>query len=200
VAVPRNSELKLYGRPGETSSEFAARCDIAAQDRADEETGKLRAKYEAKIAAARKRLEKAGNRVSQLEADVSGSRQDEVMGGAETLIDILTGRSSTRAASQAARRRSATRDREARLETAKRTALSERDAMAELDAELSAEVEDIDRRWAAAAEQVDQIEVGLEKSDIHLDQMVLVWIPAQRVANAHMRSRMVTMPSSSPSP
>ena len=72
--------------------------------------------------------------------------------------------------------------------------------MAELDAELAAEVEEIDRRWAAVAEQVDQIEVGLEKSDIHLDQMVLVWIPTQRVAKAHMRSRMVTMPSSSPSP
>ena len=200
LAVLRNTELKLYGRPGEASSEFAARCDAAAQDRADEETGKLRARYEAKIAAARKRWQKAGNRVSQLEADVSGSRQDEVMGGAETLIDILTGRASTRAASQAARRRSATRDREARLETAERTALSERDAMAELDAELAAEVEEIDRRWAEAAEQVDQIEVGLEKSDIHLDQMVLVWIPTQRVAKAHMRSRMVTMPSSSPSP
>ncbi len=138
--------------------------------------------------------------MSELEADVSGSRQDEVMGGAETLIDILTGRASTRAASQAARRRSATRDREARLETAERAALSERDAMAELDAELSAEVEEIDRRWAETAERVDHVEVRLEKSDIHVDPMVLVWIPTQRVAKAHIRSRMVTMPSSSPSP
>jgi hypothetical protein len=200
LAVPRNAELRLYGRPGETAAEFAARCDTAAQDRADEETGKLRAKYRAKMAAARERFEKAESRAAQLETDVSESRQDEVMGGAGTLIDILTGRASTRAAGQAARRRSATRQREARLETAKQTALSEADAIADLDAELAAEVEEIDRRWAEVAERVDQVEVGLEKSDIHVDQMALVWIPAQRVASAHMRSRMVTIPSSSPSP
>jgi hypothetical protein len=182
LVVPRNAELKLYGRPGETPAEFAARCDAAAQDRADEETGKLRTKYRAKLAAARERFEKAESRAAQLEADVSESRQDEVMGGAGTLIDILTGRASTRAASQAARRRSATRQREARLETAKQTALSEADAIADLDAELAAEVEEIDRRWAEVAERVDQVEVGLEKSDIHVDQMALVWIPAQRVA------------------
>ena len=177
LAVPYNADLKLYGRPGEGAAEFAARCDAAAQDRADEETAKLRTRYEAKIEAARKRFEKAESRVSELEADVSGSRQDEVMSGAETLIDIFTGRASTRSASQAARRRSETRQQEGRLETAKQSALSGRDAMAELDAELATEVDEIDRRWAAVAERVEQLEVRLEKSDIHVDQMALLWLP-----------------------
>ncbi|MBA2337211.1 MAG: ATP-binding protein [Acidimicrobiia bacterium] len=177
LQVPANPELGIYGRPGETAEAFAARCDAAARERADEETAKLRDKYTTKIDAARKRFEKADRRVNELQADVSGSRQEEVMSGAETLINILTGRGTSRAAGKAARNRSSTRQREARLDSAKETALSEWDAMAELDAELAAEVEDIDRRWSEAADHVEHLEVRLEKSDIHLDELVLLWLP-----------------------
>jgi len=177
MQVPANAELEVYGRPGETAEDFAARRDAAARAMADAETAKLRDKHAAKIAAARKRFETADRRVSELETDVSGSRGEEVMSGAETLINILTGKRSSRSASTAARKRRETREREARLDTAKDAALSGWDAMAALDADLATEVDEIDRRWAEIGDRVEQLEVRLKKTDIHLDQMVLVWLP-----------------------
>ena len=172
-----NHALELYGRPGETGEEFAARCDGAAQAKADAETAKLRDKYVTKLAAAKKRFETADRKVGELEAQVSAQRQDEVMSGAETLIDFLTGRGSTRSANRAARNRSETREREAKLDAAKQTAASESGAMAALDAELAAEIAEIDSRWSGIAGQVEQVDVRLEKGDIHLDRMTLVWLP-----------------------
>ena len=51
--------LKVFGRPGETPEAFAQRCHAAADAKADDETAKLRDKYETKVqtpaAAARRR-------------------------------------------------------------------------------------------------------------------------------------------------
>ena len=37
LEIPANTDLKLYGRPGESADEFAARCTAFADERADEE-------------------------------------------------------------------------------------------------------------------------------------------------------------------
>src|SRR5262249_24535747 len=48
IELPANTDLKLYGRPGESATDFAARCDKASDDAAAAEIAKLREKYETK--------------------------------------------------------------------------------------------------------------------------------------------------------
>ena len=46
ITIFKNAELKLYSRAGELEQDFLARCDEVAQTRADEQSAKLRDKYE----------------------------------------------------------------------------------------------------------------------------------------------------------
>ena len=179
LTITRNAVLKLYSRPGETDDEFAARCDAAARDGADAETAKLRDKYEAKIAAVRKRFEAAQRRVAELEVDIQGSRQNELLEGAGTLIGILTGRRSTRSVTGSMRRRQTTLGKEQRLESAQEKATSEWDDMAALEAELTEELEEINDRWEATADEIEDVEIGLEKTDIHVAELALLWLPSE---------------------
>ena len=67
-----------------------------------------------------------------------------------------------------------------RLESA-RNRLGERvDAVEDLEEELADAILEIDERWQEAAEDVAPLEVGLEKTDIQVDQVALVWIPRGR--------------------
>ena len=49
--------------------------------------------------------------------------------------------------------------------------------LADLEADLAEELVEIDDRWAAAAADVTTLEVGLEKTDITVDEVVLLWVP-----------------------
>ena len=57
MELPVNRELKLYGRPGESAEDFAARCRQVADERADAEVAKLRDKYEAKATKLRNQID-----------------------------------------------------------------------------------------------------------------------------------------------
>ena len=76
-----------------------------------------------------------------------------------------------------ARNRSATRSKEARLRTAQAKADDKYAEMQELEADLVEELEEINDRWEEKGEQIDQVEVGLEKSDIQIIETALVWLP-----------------------
>jgi hypothetical protein len=178
LAIRRNAALKLYSRPGESDEEFAARCDAAARDAADAEAAKLRGKYEAKIAAVRKRFDAAQRRVAELEVDIQGSRQNELLEGAGALMGILTGRRSTRSVTGSMRRRQSTRSKEQRLATAQEKATTEWDEMAALETELTEELEEINDRWETTADEIEDLEIGLEKTDIHVDDVALLWLPS----------------------
>jgi hypothetical protein len=47
----------------------------------------------------------------------------------------------------------------------------------ELEAELAQEVTDIDANWMAKAKNVAALKVSLERTDVKVTQLALVWIP-----------------------
>jgi hypothetical protein len=178
VIVYRNTHLKLYSRVGEDESAFLARTDQAAQDRADGETAKLRDKYETKLRRAQDRMEAAERRAEEIRVDIEGARQSDFIDQAGALINILTGRGSTRSVTGSSRRRAARRSKEQRLETAEAKVGDLADAMIELDQELREELTEINDRWEDAGADIEELEVGLEKSDIHVTDVGLIWVPS----------------------
>ena len=50
-------------------------------------------------------------------------------------------------------------------------------AIEELDGEVIAEIEDIDLEWDDKMEAIEQVEISLEKSDVTVDDLQVVWIP-----------------------
>jgi hypothetical protein len=177
VEILRNAELKLYSRIGETAEEFAARCEAAAEEEADKEIATIRDRFEGKAEDIRERIEEANRKVDAAALDVDTRRQEEMASGAGTLIGVLLGRKSTSSMSTAASKRSMTRKAEQRLETARAKVTDEIEDLGQLEEDLLEEVGEIRSEWADKAAGVETLEIGLEKSDISLDQMTLVWVP-----------------------
>ncbi|MDF2750124.1 MAG: hypothetical protein K0T00_1300, partial [Gaiellaceae bacterium] len=50
-------------------------------------------------------------------------------------------------------------------------------SLEELEQEILDEVAEIDAEWEAKAEEIDPVEVRLEKSDVRLVELALVWVP-----------------------
>ncbi|MDJ0664186.1 MAG: hypothetical protein QNJ75_06470 [Acidimicrobiia bacterium] len=179
ITIFKNADLKLYSRVGESEQDFLTRCDEVAQERADEESAKLRDKYERRFKTLRDQAAAAERRAEELEVDLAGSKQREIIDGASSVINILLGRRSTRSVTGTARNRSATRSKEARLRTAQAKADDKYAALADLEAELVEEFEEINDRWEERGETVTPMEVGLEKADIQVIELSLLWLPIE---------------------
>jgi hypothetical protein len=178
VTVSKNPALKLYSRVGESPEEFAARCRAAAEDAADAETAALRKKHETKIDRVKDQLAAAEARMRELETDVSTRRQAEVVSGAGDLLGaLLGGRRRTSGLSRAASRRAQTKRTEERLDTAAAKVADKQSELEELEDELAAEITDIAGRWEQAAATVEPVEIPLEKTDVRVEPLVLVWVP-----------------------
>ena len=174
----KNDALKVHGRPGESEAAFRERCVAAAEDRADAEAEKLRDRYEAKLATARRRLADAERRVDQLDVDVGQRRQQELVSGAgEVLSMFLGGRRRVRSLSGMSSRRSRTVRAEARLRGAVEKAEDQQQIIEGLEQELAEELDEIWQRWKDVAGDVSDFEIGLERSDVELDRMTLFWAP-----------------------
>jgi hypothetical protein len=182
LALHRNPELKLVSRPEETRDQFIARCQAVAENRADEEAATVRAKLEQKRDTIEAALAKAQDRVAEIEATLSSRRQSQLIDiGASVLGGLLGGRSRTRQLASAARRLSSRQGRsasgEARLDSARNRAAEEADELHDLELEVSKTMMDIDQAWSTRAAAIEELAVPLEKADVTVEELMLVWLP-----------------------
>jgi hypothetical protein len=180
VEVFKNADLKLYSRIGESRQDFAKRCAAAAEDQADAAIAKLKDRYETKIKRVKGQLIAAERRVRELETDVQGRRQGELLSGAGDLISVfLGGRRRSGGISRAARRRSETARTRERLQTAEQKMGDKYTELEIIEDDLTEDVLEITDKWDGVAESLETVEIGLEKTDISIDEVAVVWIPIE---------------------
>ena len=178
VTVCKNAELKLHSRVDESRKEFEDRCQSQATERADADIAALTDKYRSRVRTAQDAIRKAEHRVRELESDVDARRQSEMLSGAGDLLGaILGGRRRSTGLRQAASRRNQTRRTEERLETATDRLQMGRDDLCELENDLARDVEDITVEWEAAAGRIEELAIGLERSDVRVEPLKLLWLP-----------------------
>ncbi|MDJ0496515.1 MAG: ATP-binding protein [Acidimicrobiia bacterium] len=177
ITIFKNAALKMYSRAEEAEEAFRTRCDMAAQEKADAEAAKLRDRYERRFTTLRNQIAAAERRAEEIAVDLQGARQQEIIEGAGSVINILLGRRSTRSVTGSARNRRTTRSKETRLRTAQAKADDKYAELQDLEADLVEELEEINDRWENRGEEIEQVEVGLEKSDIQIAETALVWLP-----------------------
>lgn len=183
VTIQRNADLGVWSRPGESAEEFAARCRYTAEQVADAEAAKVRAQLERRIGTIRKAIDREQQRVAELEARAGDAKQHELVSAAGDLLgSFLGGRRSARSTLSkvkgASSRRKQTSAAGQRLETALAAVEAKTMELVDLEAELVDELAGIEARWADVAERVEPVEVGLEKTDIDVRQLALIWVPA----------------------
>jgi len=185
VELQTNRDLKLFSRPGETPEAFAQRCDQAASDAADAEAAKLRTKYETKLTSIQGQMQTAEGRTKVLEEQKKGQRNDEILSTAGSILGGFLGGKSRgsllnsvlgKAGSVAGKhgRASATGE---RLNAAESKLSSLQQQYDELEASLTKELADIDAKWKATAGAVSSMQVPLERTDVKVVAIALVWIP-----------------------
>lgn len=182
LTLPANRSMKLVARPGETADAFASRCLTRAEQLADEETAKLKDKYEAKLDRIRQQLRTAEDRASVLEREQEGKRNEELLSTMGSVLGgILGGRRSRGGVfgslGRAAGRRGRTAAAGERLDAAEGKVQGLSDQLIELQGELDNEMTAIDVRWSQVAREIGTIDVPLEKSDVKVTQVLLAWIP-----------------------
>ncbi|MEP4650422.1 MAG: hypothetical protein ABJ314_09585, partial [Ilumatobacter sp.] len=186
VDIGMNTSLKLYGRPGETSEAFEARCLKVADDQADAEIAKLRDKYETKVKRLRDQIDGLGDKIELLEEQSKSTRNSELLSTAGSVLGGLLGGRKSRGgmlggllgrAGTAARRRGSTNAAGERVDAAENKLERLHLDVEELEADLAEEIIEIDERWMSTAKEIGTLSVGLEASDVKVAQLSLTWIP-----------------------
>lgn len=182
LPLQHNTTLDLWSRPDESPEAFRLRCVAAADDRADQDADELRRRLASRMESVRRTLRRYEDRAADLDAAADERRRDELVSGAGSLLDALFGgRRSTRSIGTALRRGSRSRAQAAKAErradeAGDRVAEAAAD-LADLEAELAEGLLEIDRRWANAAGDVEAHEVTLERNDIEVVDLGLLWVP-----------------------
>ena len=186
IELQVNRELRLYSRPGEAADAFYQRCYQAADAKGDVATAALRDKYQAKVTSLQSQLQAAEGRAGVLEAEQKGRRNDELFSTAGSILgDLFGGRKSRggmlgsvfRTTGSAAGKRGRTAASGERLDAAEDKIQMLHQQMEDLEGELTQEVTDIDAKWMGIAKNITTLPITLEKSDVKVTQLSLVWIP-----------------------
>ncbi len=172
----------VVSAPGEDEGAFRGRVAQKQREARDLACAKLRAKYDAKVAALAERVRKDEQRVEK-EKSQQGQQsfQTAISVGATVLGALLgrkaistgtVGRASTalRSAGRVAREQEDVRHAQETLET-------NRAKLAELEKELEAELAAMDAEVDPAALEVTEVPVKPRKSDIRVAGVWLVWLP-----------------------
>lgn len=178
VVVFRNPELKLYSRIDESREAFARRCERAAEESADGAMAKLKGKYQVRIDRAQQAISKAETRVRELEAAASSRTQSELLEGAGDLLGaFLGGKKSSTALGQAAKRRVASQKAADRAELAKEALTDDQADLRQLEDDMAQEMAALSDQHAHMAETIEEMEIPLERNDVEVTELKLVWIP-----------------------
>jgi hypothetical protein len=178
----RNTELKAISRPDESAEDFRERCRRLADDQFDAAADKLRDKYETRIDREQAAIAKAEDRLREAEADASRRGTDEIVSGVgDVLGSLFGGRKSARSIVTGLRRAGSKRSMRdkahERVETARNRLVEEVEDLTELEEDLVEELEDLADHWEEVAGAITPLEVRLERNDIDVGEITLVWIP-----------------------
>ena len=131
-------------------------------------------------------MQAADDRADVLEAQQKGRRNEEMLSTAGSILGGLLGGSRSRGgllgsvfskAGTAAGRRGRTAASGERLDAAENKIQLLHQQLEDLEADLTQEVTDIDAKWMAMAKNISTLQVGLERTDVKVAQLALVWIP-----------------------
>ncbi|MGE0880049.1 MAG: DUF87 domain-containing protein [Acidimicrobiia bacterium] len=182
VTVYRNSGLKLFSRVGESKDDFLARCQEAAENLADADAAKLKDKIDDRKDRISDMMARAEDRAEQLKTTSRSKVTTEVVSAAGSILGALLGgktrtKSIVKSMGGMASRRGQSASARQRAEDAQHRIDEHQRELDELEADLADELAKIDRKWDDVAAAVDDVEIDLEKTDITVDELVLVWVP-----------------------
>ena len=173
-----NPHLKLYSELDETAKAFQRRCREAARQARDAEAQEIQARYETQARAARPtKLQREERELEEDQTEYDARKHEELLSGAETVVDLFTGHRMRRGISTASRKRRLTKQAKADIEESEDSIDELEDQIQELQDELKHEMEELTARWAALIDDVQEETVRPRRSDVRINLFGLAWLP-----------------------
>lgn len=179
LPLKENKTLKLYAGPDVTEEEFAELCAEAADDRMDEELDKMRERYASRIESVQTKLEREQRELEQDTTEFEARRGEEWLKHAETLFGMLGKRRRSLSSSLTKRRMTATA--KADIEESEQAIAQFSKDLEALKQELEEELDEIEEKWAAVAEDVSETPLKPAKSHIRTSIFGVGWLPTYQV-------------------
>ncbi len=180
--VFRCADPKLVATLGETEGQFRGRLCNHRREQRDLEIEKLRSRYAPKLAALEKKIKSAVDRVDVETEQYSHQRNQTLISIGATVVGALFGRKLTSAsgvgrATTAARSFGRASRERGDIERAEERVEELQNDLQELEQEFEAEVARMRNDIDPASFKVETVVLRPRKSDLAVDQLLLVWEP-----------------------
>ena len=170
-----NKELNLISKVGESENDFRFRCRDLVEKIIDRETEKIKDKYERKIERIKDRIERERVKVEKLEGEYSNKKVEEYLSIGESVLGLLLGSKSRRVLSTAARKRRMTKSTEGRIKEGKMKISQYEEELESFKEELEDKIADLEDKYYEIADNIKSFEVRLEKDDIIISEVSILW-------------------------
>ena len=175
LKIRANAKLKLYADPAWSEADFNREIERVLEDTVKAESEKALASLDAKITAMERKIESQELDVRAAESAVGQRRLETLATGGSTVIGMLTGkRRSLSGTLSKNRMASAAKD---RLEAEKVTLKQYQDQLSALQKERAEAEKQIQEKWAKTEEEVKEVTIKPQRSDIYLEAFAIVWLP-----------------------
>ena len=191
LILHRSKRFKLTGGPEESRSEFLSRVTQAAREKRDLQVEKLRRKYSSKYNTLQRRLMRAEQVLQREQEQVKTKKMETIVSFGTAILGAFLGRKAVSAGSATrfgTAVKSAGRMRKESMDVARaqEMAAAVKHEMAELDDRLKSDIDSLDATFDPAEEELEEVTVKSQSTNITLEVFGLIWMPFRKDAGGRL--------------
>ena len=169
-------KLKLFKDEDESEESFKMNVQQAARELRDEELDEMQDKFDVKFKKLQDRIRREEQDLDEAEADLRHRKQSEALNVVETVFSVFVKRRSRSLSSVATKRRMKRKAKE-KVEAAEEDLQSLEIDYKDLENELNEKLDKIREKWETVATGIKRKEIKPRKTDIKIDNLLLIWHP-----------------------
>ncbi|MCL4782919.1 MAG: hypothetical protein KJZ70_07795 [Bryobacterales bacterium] len=177
LALFRSNRFKAVSKPGETEQEFRLHVRQLAREQRDQEVAKLREKFGVRLGRLDERVFAAQQKLSKEQSDVQRASTNMAVSLGSAVLGAFLGRGYRAAGASAARGFGQRRKEEQDVALADEKLEQLQAQRTELLEEIEAQVNELSTRMDLAAEELEDLAIRPNKSDIQVKLLALAWMP-----------------------
>ena len=191
LTLYRSKRFQRTSGPEESRSDFLSRLSQAAREQRDLEVEKLRRKYSAKYNTLQRRLMRAEQALQREQEQVKSKKMETMVSFGTAILGAFLGRKAV-SASSATRFgtavKSAGRMRKESMDVARaqETAAAVKHEMDKLDERLQSDIDSLDAGFDPAGEELEEIALKPQSTNIALEAFGLTWLPYRKSADGRL--------------
>jgi len=170
-----NKELNLVSEAEETREAFTQKCRDVVEKMIDKEVDRVKESFEKKIDRIEDRIDQEKLKLERLEQEHKSKRTEELLSVGESVLSMFLGGKSRKGLSSAARRRRRTSSAKGKVKIKQERLTQLEEDLEELQMDLEDKVADVEDRFYNLADDIETLEVRLEKNDIIISRVAMLW-------------------------